>query len=78
MGHTSVAKARGLSPRTGGQTVEYIYYEYAWHGLQFYALFNSVLVISGRKEVDNKRLCAMELRLRLRRFHLERGSNSVC
>ena len=27
--------------------------------------------------VDNERLCAMELRLRLRRFCLERVSNSV-
>ena len=27
--------------------------------------------------VDNERLCAVELCLRLRRFHLERGSNSV-
>ena len=45
--------------------------------LQFYDLFNSVSVISGRWEVDNERLCAMKLRLRLRRFRLERGSNSV-
>ena len=37
----------------------------------------AVSVISGRREVDNERLCAMELRLRLRRFRLERGSNSV-
>ena len=27
--------------------------------------------------VDNERLCAMELRLRLRRIRLERGSNWV-
>ena len=45
--------------------------------LRFYVLFNSVSVISGRWEVDNERLCAMERRLRLRRFCLERGSNSV-
>ena len=45
--------------------------------LRFYVLFNSVSVISGRWEVDNERLCAMELRLRLRRFGLERGSNLV-
>ena len=42
-----------------------------------YVLFNSVSVISGRWEVDNDRLCAMELRLWLRRFRLGRGSNSV-
>ena len=29
-----------------------------------------------RWEVDNERLCAMDARLRLRRFRLERGSNS--
>ena len=45
--------------------------------LRFYVLFNSVSVISGRCMDDNERLCAMELRLRLRRYHLERGSNSV-
>ena len=48
-----------------------------WMGvLQFYVLFNSVTVISGRWEVGNESLCAVELRLRLRRFRLERGSNS--
>ena len=36
--------------------------------LQIYILFNSVSVISGQWEVDNERLCAMELRLRLRRL----------
>ena len=46
--------------------------------LRFYVLFNSVSVISGRWEVDNERLYAIELRLRLRRFRLERGSHSVC
>ena len=45
--------------------------------LRFCVLFNSVSVISGRWEVVNERLRAMELRLRLRRFHLEQGSNSV-
>ena len=34
--------------------------------LRFYVLLNSVSVISGEWEVDNERLCAMELRLRLR------------
>ena len=38
--------------------------------LQFYVLFNSISVISGRYSDDNERLCAMEHRLRLRRFHL--------
>ena len=45
--------------------------------LQYYVLFNSISVISGRWEVDNGWLCATELRLRLRRFRLEHGSNSV-
>ena len=40
--------------------------------LRFYALFNSVLVISGRWAGDNERLCAMELRLWLR-FRFEPG-----
>ena len=44
--------------------------------LQFYVLFNSISVISGRWADDNERLCAMEPRLRVRRFRLERGSNS--
>ena len=39
--------------------------------LRFYVLFNSISVISGRCLDDNERLCAMELRLRLRRFHFE-------
>ena len=44
----------------------------------FYVLFkNSISVISGPLEVDIKRLCAMERHLRLRRFRLKRGSNSV-
>ena len=33
--------------------------------------FNSVSIISGQWEVDYERLCAVELRLRLRRFCLE-------
>ena len=45
--------------------------------LHFYVLFNSVSVISGQREVDNERLCAMELSLQLRRFCLEWGSNSL-
>ena len=32
--------------------------------LRLYVLFNWVLVISGRWEVDIEKLCAMELRLR--------------
>ena len=44
--------------------------------LRFYVLFNSISVISGRWADDNERLCAMGPRLRLRRFRLERGSNS--
>ena len=39
--------------------------------LRLYVLFNSVSVISGRFMDDNERLSAMELRLRLRRYHLE-------
>ena len=35
---------------------------------QFYVLFNSISAISGRWADDNERLCAMEPRLRLRRF----------
>ena len=45
--------------------------------IRFYILFSSFSVISGRLKVDNERLCAMELRLRLRRFRFERASNSV-
>ena len=43
--------------------------------LRFYVLFNSIAVISGRWADNNERLSAMEPRLRLRRFRLERGSN---
>ena len=45
--------------------------------LQIYVLFNSTSVISGQWEVDNERLCAMELHLRLRRFQLKWALNSV-
>ena len=45
--------------------------------LRFYVLLNSISVISGGWEVDNERLRAIELRLWLRRFRLERESNSV-
>ena len=34
--------------------------------VRFYVFFNSILVTSGRWDVGNERLCAMELRLRLR------------
>ena len=34
--------------------------------LRFYVLLNSISVISGRCLDDNERMCAMELRLRLR------------
>ena len=33
--------------------------------------FNSISITSERSLDDNERLCTMELRLRLRRFHLE-------
>ena len=39
--------------------------------------FLIVFVISGQWKVDNERLCARELRLRLRRFCLERRSNAA-
>ena len=39
--------------------------------LRFYVLFNSISVISGQCLDDNERMCAMELRLQLRRFHFE-------
>ena len=45
--------------------------------LGFYILFNSISVISGRWDDDNERLCAMEPRLWLGRFRLERGSNPI-
>ena len=42
-----------------------------WMTCDFTLFLNSISVISGRCSDDNERLCAMELRLRLRRFHLE-------
>ena len=41
--------------------------------LQFYVLFNSISIISGRWANDNERLCAMKSRERLRRFRLDRS-----
>ena len=43
--------------------------------LLFYVLFNSIPIISGLWADDNEMLCALEPRLGLRRFRLERGSN---
>ena len=52
-------------------------FQYGWmDDLQFYVLFNSISVISGRWADGNERLCATEPRLRLGRFRLERDSNS--
>ena len=48
-----------------------------WLTCDFTSFFNSISVISGRCMVDHESLCEMELRLRLRRFRLERGSNSA-
>ena len=42
-----------------------------WMTCDFTSFFNSISGISGRCLDDNERLCAMELRLRLRRFHHE-------
>ena len=39
--------------------------------LLFYVLLNSISVISRRCSDDDERLCAMELCIRLRRFHRE-------
>ena len=50
-------------------------YERWMDDLQFYILFNSISVISGRWEVGNERLCAMEVRLWLGRCRLEWESN---
>ena len=44
--------------------------------LRLYVLFNSISVISGQWADGNERRCAMEFRLRLRRFCLEQGSTS--
>ena len=46
-------------------------YRLGWMTCDFNVLFNSISVISGRCLDDNERLCAMELRLWLRSFHLE-------
>ena len=43
--------------------------------LRFYVLLNSISVISGRWADNNDRLCAMEPRLRLKRFRHKQGSN---
>ena len=42
-----------------------------WMTCDFTSFFNSVSVISERCMDDHERLCAMELRSRLRRYHLE-------
>ena len=42
--------------------------------LRFDVLFNSISVISGRWADDNKRLCAMESSLRLKRSQLQASS----
>ena len=39
--------------------------------LRFYVLLNSISVISGRCSDNTERLYALELRLRLRKIHLE-------
>ena len=44
--------------------------------LRFYVFLNSISVISERCIDDNERLCAMELRVGLRRLHLKWGLNS--
>ena len=41
--------------------------------LQFYVLFNSISVISGRSADENERLCAMEPRLRVKRSSPQAG-----
>ena len=48
-----------------------------WMDDMRFTSFQYISVILGRRKVDNEKLSAMELRLRLRRFILERGSNSV-
>ena len=58
--------------RSGSEMFDYVLSMDGWmDDLRFYVLFNSISVISGRCLDDNERLCAMELRLRLRRFHFE-------
>ena len=48
--------------------------------MRFYNFFSHIRFQSyqGRWKIDNQRLCAVEPRLRLRRFCLEQGSNLVC
>ena len=41
--------------------------------LRFYLLLNSISVISGRRLGNNERLCAMEPRLRLKKFLPQAG-----
>ena len=41
----------------------------------FYVLFNSIFVISGRRAGDYEMLCTMEPRLRLKRSPPQAGSN---
>ena len=40
---------------------------------QFYVLFNSISIISGRLEGDNEKLCAMKSSLQLKRSPPEAG-----
>ena len=47
-----------------------------WMTCDFTSFPTWISVIPGRWANDNERLCAMERRLRLRRFRLEQGSNS--
>ena len=67
----SQSKVKGLSLTNRVSTITQKQLKYGWmDDMRFYVLFNSVSVISGRWEVDNDWLCAMELCLRLRRFCL--------
>ena len=43
------------------------------NNLQFYVPFNSISVASGQWKGKNERLCAIGLRLRLKKFRLHRG-----
>ena len=45
-------------------------------GLQFYILFKSISAISGQWVDDNKRLCAIEPRLQLKRILAPAGLNA--
>ena len=55
------------SSYVGEKRCQLIFVIDGWMTCDFYVLFDSVSVMSGQWEVDNERLCAMELRLRLRR-----------